>query len=147
MLKVGGNDGGVKGSGRQRKLKPLEARAKIKEIPNTVVIEGNGFSVLPSEIEFAHFMNEAVLTTTLSFFYKKPFYLRTLPLLYNYPIIIKIWSQIYHDFQFLLCLAKIYFRVNPLYTKHILKRVECYFSHIVLDAKIQLRIYSSCQAK
>ena len=30
---------------------------------------------------------------------------------------------------------KIYFRVNPLYTKHVLKTVEHYFSHITVRKK------------
>ena len=33
---------------------------------------------------------------------------------------------------------KIYFRVNPLYTKHVLKSVEHYFSHITVWKKITL---------
>ena len=48
------------------KLKPFETRAKLNERPNTVVIDGKGFSVLPSESELAHFMDEAVLTTSES---------------------------------------------------------------------------------
>ena len=42
------------------KLKPLEMRAKMSDRPNTVVIDGKGFSVLPSESELAHFMDEVV---------------------------------------------------------------------------------------
>ena len=45
------------------KLKPFETRAKLNERPNTVVIDGKGFAVLPSESELAHFINEAVLIT------------------------------------------------------------------------------------
>ena len=41
----------------------MESRAKFCERPNTVVIEGKGFSVLPPVEELAHFMNEAVLAT------------------------------------------------------------------------------------
>ena len=33
--------------------------------------------------------------------------------------------------------GKIYFRVNPLYTKHVLKTVEHYFSHITVRKKNQ----------
>ena len=35
----------------------------MSERPNTVVIDGKGFSVLPSEGELAHFMDEIVFTT------------------------------------------------------------------------------------
>ena len=40
------------------------------------------------------------------------------------------------DFQLILCLTIFYFRVNPLYTKHVLKSVEHYFSHITVRKKI-----------
>ena len=58
----GGAVGGGFGGPRARtKLKPLETRAKLNERPNTVVIDGKGFAVLPSESELAHFIDEAVL--------------------------------------------------------------------------------------
>ena len=60
---VGGGNGGNGGARPRTKLKPLENRAKLYERPNTVVIDGKGFSVLPSVSELAHFMNETVLTT------------------------------------------------------------------------------------
>ena len=60
-----GSSGGARNSGgsRRTKLKPLESRAKLSERPNTVVIEGKWFSVLPSESELVYFMDEVVLTT------------------------------------------------------------------------------------
>ena len=70
----GGGPGPSKGGGGSRifsggahtKLKPLENRANLTERPNTVVIDGKGFSVLPSVSELAHFMYETVLTTDTS---------------------------------------------------------------------------------
>ena len=58
--------GGFGGSRARSKLKPLETRAKLNERPNTVVIDGKGFAVLPSEVELAHFIDEAVLITSES---------------------------------------------------------------------------------
>ena len=62
--------------------------------------------------------------------------LQTLPFLYNYSVIVRIWSLMLQDFQLILCLTIFYFRVNPLYTKHVLKSVEHYFSRITVWKKI-----------
>ena len=34
----------------------------------------------------------------------------------------------YHDFEFFVCVPKKYFRVNPFYTKHVLKSVDKIFN-------------------
>ena len=47
---VSGGFGGFGGPRARTKLKPLETRAKLNERPNTVVIDGKGFAVLPSEV-------------------------------------------------------------------------------------------------
>ena len=52
------------GEGRNRtKLKSSETKARLNERPNTVVIDGYEFSVLPSPTELAQFMFDCVFRT------------------------------------------------------------------------------------
>ena len=62
---VGGGADIVSGGGNgntRTKLKPLEMRDNLGERLNTLVIEGKGLSVLPSEGDLVHFMDKVVFT-------------------------------------------------------------------------------------